>query len=305
MKFKNVKIQNLGNVENLAFDITRDIVVFPPREYRDILLGLSRAASNRLFYDILDREAIKEDTHVCGEFIFDGEQWRVESSYKYEYTEERRGKYVIRYGQKLEETYYRNGEETPLGRYYGAFHIPVDENARFWFCNGRTIDGEIADRSRIWTTDVDFNTYFSDYIESHVGKVFMREYVEEFCPRLIDVNKQLYLSFDENYRFITVKLEGGKQTIYKDLSESDRTIFNYFCFLEVNRFTFAYFDSCGFDYAKKPLFIFNFAEYLDESVDIVGLLKQAVDLGSQVFLFTGGHEIEGLKDKEGVQILEI
>lgn len=53
-----------------------------------------------------------------------------------------------------------------------------------------------------------------------------------------------------------------------------------------------------------PLFIFNFAEYLDENIDVVGLLKRATDLGGQVFLFTGGYEIEGLKDKEGVQILE-
>ena len=70
MKLQSVKIESLGNVKNLAFDITRDIVVLPQKEYRDILLGVSRAVSNRLFYDILDKEAIKEDTHVCGEFVF-------------------------------------------------------------------------------------------------------------------------------------------------------------------------------------------------------------------------------------------
>ena len=88
MKVKNVKIENLGNVKNLAFDITQDIVVIPQKEYRDILLGLSRAVSNRQFYDILERTGINENTRVTGEFTFAGEEWRVESSYNNDYTEE-------------------------------------------------------------------------------------------------------------------------------------------------------------------------------------------------------------------------
>ena len=302
MKLQSVKIENLGNVKNLAFDITRDIVVLPQKEYRDILLGLSRAVSKRLFYDILDREAIKEGTHVCGEFVFKDEQWRVESSYNFEYTEEKRGKYVIRNGQKLAETYNRNGEKTVLSsKEYSALHIPVDENARFWFCNGRKIDGEAEGRLPHWLADFDFERFFMYKKDDE----FYKEWIKGFEPRPIDVNKYLYLSFDENCRFIPVRIENGNPMPYGTLSVSEETIFHYLCFLEVNRFMFAYEKYKGYNCAKKPLFIFNFAEYLDESVDIIGLLKQATDLGCQVFLFTSGHELEGLKNKEEVvQILE-
>ena len=301
MKLKNIKIENLGNVKNLAFDITQDIVVIPQKEYRDILLGLSRAVSNRQFYDILERTGINENTRVTGEFTFASDEWRVESFYNDDYTEETRGKYVIRNGQRLAEKYYRNGEETELSSLeYSALHIPVDENARFWFCNGRKIDGEVEGRLPHWLTDVDFEGYF----QYRKNEEFFKEWVKGFEPIPIDVNKHLYLSFDENYRFIPVRIENEEQTACEGLSESDEAIFHYLCFLEVNRFEFAYEEYKGYNCAKKPLFIFNFAEYLDESADVVRLLKKAMDLDCQIFLFTGGFEIERLKDKEEVQILK-
>ena len=302
MKILKIKIENLGDIKSFEKEITKDIVVIEQRSYKDVLFGLSRVASNRLFYDILETNGINENTCVTGAFTFKGELWRVESSYNVDYTEETRGKFIIRNGQRLAEKYYLNGEHRELTTTeYSGLHIPVDENGRFWFSRGRKIDGEKAGRVPHWLADVDFEKYF----QRRKDDEFFKVWVETFKPIAIDEGKDLYLSFDENYRFIPVKIENGVETACAHLSESDITIFDYLCFLEVNRFEFEREEYNGYNCAKKPLFIFNFAEYLDESVDIVGLLKQATDLGSQVFLFASGCEIERLKETNNVQILEM
>lgn len=176
----------------------------------------------------------------------------------------------------------------------------IEMRSRYVFANGKPI----ADNRRIKWVGERSETDFQNYFQDKKSDDFSKEWLKGFKPLVISMDKHLYLSFDENYRFIPVKIEDGKQTVCNSLSESDEAIFNYLCFLEVNRFEFAYEEYNGYNCAKKPLFIFNFAEYLDESADVVRLLKKATDLDCQIFLFTGGFEIERLKDKEEVQILK-
>lgn len=281
MKLTKIKIENLGEIESFEMDIKTDIVTLPQREYQALLLGLSRVASNRLFYDVLDREMIKPTTHVCGEFVFDREVWSVESTFNLDYEEKVKGGRVIRYGQKLEETYYKNGVKQALtSSEYSALRISVDENARFWFNNGRKIDGEDAERKRHWIIDCDFQTFFKD-----TENEFFLEQISLCQPLPINTDKRLYTAFDKNGVLCPMRIEGENFEIAEDLSESDKTIFNYLCFITVNRIMFAYETYKGWNLAKKSLFVFNFTEYLDENVNVADLLKYATDMGCQVFLF--------------------
>ena len=289
MKLRKIKIENLGKTKDFELGVAQDTVVFVQEDYEDILLGLSRGASNRLFYEILEERKIETDTRVVCDFECEGDFWQVESVYNDGYAKTTREGRTVVEGQKLKERYYRNGEEIELGEYYGKFHIPVDENARFWFAGGRRINGEKDGRRPSWITDFDFENFFVSRVANN--DYFAKGYLKGFVPRPINVDKDLYLSFDENYRFIPVVIQEGEERPFEGLSESEELIFRYLCFLEVNNFCFAENAARGLDCAKKPLFIFNFLEYLDEGVNVAELLRRATVLGCQVFIFTGGHTV--------------
>ena len=72
--------------------------------------------------------------------------------------------------------------------------------------------------------------------------------------------------------------------VRKDLSTTERAIFNYLCFVEVN----ACWGQAAHRYnlnEQSPLFIGDFICCIDEAADITPLITRALALGRQTFLF--------------------
>lgn len=139
--------------------------------------------------------------------------------------------------------------------------MPIEKDAVCIFTNGRQ--------------DVGFQNYFCLMKEDP----FFSSWVKGFTPLIISVDKYLYATFDENYRFIPVKMMDGTSQEYMDLSESENAIFQYLCFLEVNRYEM----QKGTIPKGTTLYLYNFLERLEDSIDVDGLLKRATDLGFQVY----------------------
>ena len=84
----------------------------------------------------------------------------------------------------------------------------------------------------------------------------------------------------------------------KDLSATEDTLLQYFCFLEVNRFWKEVQKSMGRT-VQKSLFIGALADNIDFYIDLGSLLKSALRLGRQVFLFARDKRIgERLRSTE-------
>lgn len=77
----------------------------------------------------------------------------------------------------------------------------------------------------------------------------------------------------------------------KDLSATEDTLLQYFCFREVNRFWGEVQKAMGRT-VQKPLFIGALADNIDFCIDLGSLLKSALGLDRQVFVFTRNKNLE-------------
>ena len=103
---------------------------------------------------------------------------------------------------------------------------------------------------------------------------------------------------DEDGSFLTKDVQ-----LRMDLSATEEILFQYLCFLEVNRFWSEVKKLMGRT-AKKPLFISALPDHIDFCVDLASLLEQALALNRQVFLFTGDKRIgERMKNVAEKQVI--
>lgn len=101
----------------------------------------------------------------------------------------------------------------------------------------------------------------------------LNDYILNFKPKIISENKNLFLGLTSQGSFIAVKKTECNSVIC-DLSASERIIFNFLCFIEINRFWQYVSAVRDFNCLEKPLIILNFSEYLDEAFNYVDFLQK-------------------------------
>lgn len=104
-------------------------------------------------------------------------------------------------------------------------------------------------------------------------RFLLNEYIVGFKPREISKLKNLYLDVTPQGKFIAIKKAGYKSINY-DLSASERILFNFLCFIEINAFRQFVNDIRDFNYKEKPLILVNFPDFLDESFDYIPFLRK-------------------------------
>lgn len=122
------------------------------------------------------------------------------------------------------------------------------------------------------------------------GGVFALDSFRHYLAEFIRNFQSELISSDKSYEIILHKngLYGVRCVGFDDspvcLSESERKIFQYLCFLKTAEFW------CGFEKIrnmhdeKKPLVITNFLERLDDAIDVVDILNKTRKLKRQVIL---------------------
>lgn len=104
-------------------------------------------------------------------------------------------------------------------------------------------------------------------------RFLLNEYIRNFKRLTISERKNLYFDITAKGEFIAIKKIGYK-SINCDLSASERTLFNFLCFIEINKFRQFINGVIDFNYKEKPLILLNFPDFLDERFDYIAFLKQ-------------------------------
>ena len=133
---------------------------------------------------------------------------------------------------------------------------------------------------------------------THTFRKILNKFCGEFLPQPLRIEKRLWLTMDEDGGF------SAKDALpRRDLSVTEATLLQYFCFLEVNRFWGEVQKAMGRT-VQKPLYIGALADNIDFCIGLSPLLKQALALGRQVFLFTRDKRIgERLRDADKTQVI--
>ncbi len=113
----------------------------------------------------------------------------------------------------------------------------------------------------------------SDYAGEKSFRFLLNDYILNFKPKRISESKNLFLHLTRQGNFVAIK-KSGNDSIVCDLSETEQIIFNFLCFIEINKFRQYVCGVRDFNYKEKPLIIINFSEYLDEAFDYVDFLQK-------------------------------
>ena len=128
-----------------------------------------------------------------------------------------------------------------------------------------------------------------DIIGTPQFKECLHEFICSFGPVSINSSKDMWLSIAKDGVFIPV----WHGEVRHDLSAAEREIFNFLCFVEVNRF-WGYVADVRQSNERLPLFVGDFLCRIDRATDITPLIFRANSLGRQTFLFCYDERSERL-----------
>ena len=117
--------------------------------------------------------------------------------------------------------------------------------------------------------------------DSRTFRKYLYEYIRNFQPEPIHCGKSYQTAITPQGAFTVVHPAYSGEI---HLSETEEKLFLFICFLNIAEFWAQIESLRDLHHEKKPLVIQNFAEFLDESVDISGLLARVQKLDRQIIM---------------------
>ena len=287
MFVKKLTVEQFGQIGYKSFLFEQPLTIFAGEETEEIFAALCVVLDNRLLSSQTMRYCFTEKSKLYAEIEKDGKVYTAEAAYD----ESVLNNCVVRIycGGRL----LSNEERT------AAFQTSFEEEECSYFINR-------YDYSRyVPFAELDFAKKLAEYRSglqeenrkefsartngiglTHTFRKILKNFCDEFLPKQFRIEKRLWLTMDEEGCFSAKDVQPRK-----DLSATEDTLLQYFCFLEVNRFWGEVQKAMGRT-VQKPLFIGALVDNIDESICLSPLLAEALSLGKQVFLFTDDKKIE-------------
>ena len=123
---------------------------------------------------------------------------------------------------------------------------------------------------------------------------YLRDFIKNFKPELLRDGKGYEIVLDGGGRYAVRCTVRG--TYVDTLSESEKTMFRYLCFLRTAEFWCGFEEIRNLHGIKKPLLVSGLLERLDESIDVGELLCRTEKLRRQTILITNENIKRGPKE---------
>lgn len=299
MFVKKLTVEQFGRIGYKSFLFEQPLTAFAGEETEEIFAALCVVLDNRLLRLQTTRYCFTEKSKLYAEIKKDGKVYTAEAAYD----ESAPNNCVVRIycGGRL----LSNEERT------AAFQTSFEEEECSYFLNRYNYNRYVP------FAELDFTKKLSDYRQglqeenrhifsarthgiglTHTFRKVLKNFCDKFLPQQLRIEKRLWLTMDEENRFL------AKDVLPRmDLSATEDTLLQYFCFLEVNRFWGEVQKAMGRT-VQKPLFIGALADNIDFCIDLGSLLKSALGLDRQVFLFARDKNIaERMGDIDKKQVI--
>lgn len=112
---------------------------------------------------------------------------------------------------------------------------------------------------------------------------YLCHYIRTFQPEPINSKKPYQITLSSQGAFLPWHPRSSGKV---HLSETEEKLFRYNCFLHIAEFWEGFEKIRDLHYEKKPLLVRNFAEFLDESVNLDDLMARTRKLQRQVLILT-------------------
>lgn len=299
MYIKKLTIEHFGRIEYKSFHFCDSLNVLAGKNTQTVFAALCVALCNRLLRFQVSPYCLMENSRIYAEIEAGGADYVSETVYSADAPEH------------CETNVYCGSRKLTEEELRAVFHVSMEEEECSYFVNRYDYYRYVP------FAELDYSKKLAEYQKAlqeenrqdfsgrtdgaGTTQTFRRE-LKKFCygflPQPIRIEKQLLLTMDEDGAFLAKDVQ-----LRMDLSATEEILFQYLCFLEVNRFWNEVRKIIGRT-AKKPLFISALPDHIDFCVDLTQLLEQTLELNRQVFLFTGDKRIgERMKNVAEKQVI--
>lgn len=281
MFIKKLTVEQFGQIGYKSFSFEKPMTVFAGEEAKEVFAALCVVLDNRRLRLQTTRYCFTEKSKFCAEIEKDGKVYTAEAAYD----ESAPDPCPVRI--------YCSGRQLSNEERIAAFQTSPEEEECSYFINRYDYYRYVP------FAELDFAKKLMSYRQglqeenrqefsartdgiglTHTFRKILKNFCDEFLPQQLRIEKQLWLTMDEDGRFSAKDVQPRK-----DLSATEDTLLQYYCFLEVNRFWSEVQKLMGRT-VQKPLFIGALADNIDFCIDLASLLEKASDLDRQVFVFT-------------------
>ena len=123
----------------------------------------------------------------------------------------------------------------------------------------------------------------NSFTDTKLFCAYLHRYIRTFQPQPVNAPKEYHIALDPEGKFIPI-IPGCPGKV--GLSETEQKLFHYICFLNLAEFWADLETLRDLHHEKKPLLVYNFLEYLDESTDLQTILTRTQNLSRQTLLLT-------------------
>ena len=300
MFVKKLTVEQFGRIGYKSFLFEQPLIIFAGEETEEIFAALCVVLNNRLLRLQTTRYCFTAKSKFYAEIEKDGKVYTAEAAYD----ESAPNHCIVRF--------YCGGRLISNEERAASFQTSFEEEECSYFINRYDYYRYVP------FAELDFTKKLAEYRQglleenrqkfsartdgiglTHTFRKVLKNFCDKFLPQQFRIEKRLWLTMDEEDRFL------AKDVLpRKDLSATENTLLQYFCFLEVNRFWSEVQKTMGRT-VQKPLFIRALADTIDVCIDLGSLLEQALRLGRQVFLFTRDKNIaERSRGSDRKQIID-
>ena len=286
MFIKKLTVEQFGQIWYKSFSFEKPMTVFAGEEAKEVFAALCVVLDNRRLRLQTTRYCFTEKSKFYAEIEKDGKVYTAEA----DYDESAPDPCPVRI--------YCSGRQLSNEERIAAFQTSPEEEECSYFINRYDYYRYVS------FAELDFAKKLMRYRQglqeenrqefsvrtdgiglTHTFRKTLKNFCDEFLPQQFCIEKRLWLTMDDEGSF------SAKDVLPReDLSATEDTLLQYFCFLEVNRFWGEVQKAMGRT-VQKPQFIGALADNIDFCIDLASLLEKASDLDRQVFVFTRDKNI--------------
>ena len=300
MFVKKLTVEQFGQIGYKSFSFEQPLTVFTGEQTEEIFAALCVVLDNRRLRLQTTRYCFTDKSKFYAEIEKGGNVYTAEAAYD----ESVQDHCVVRFycGGRL----ISNEERT------AAFQTSLEEEECSYFINRHDYYRYVPFAELDFTKKLavyrqglqeenrkEFSAQTDGIGLTHTFRKILKKFCNEFLPQQLRIEKRLWITMGEGGDFSVKDVQPRN-----DLSATEDTLLQYFCFLEVNRFWSNVQNATGRT-VQKPLFISALADNIDFCIDLASLLMPALGLGRQVFLFARDKRIgERVNDIAEKQIID-
>lgn len=270
MLLKTIGITHLGGIKNFSWEFSDSLNILKERYSDESFLAIASVLCNRSAPCI-------PGSWVCRESRIDATVSVKEKIFFVEITSDEAAN-----GIKL-SAFDKEGREATKEYLYLSSHCAEQDLSDVFDGGDRTLlrflqyaEGELYDSPNELSRQTDGFSNLKTF------RKYLRSYIDDFQPEVIRDGKQYEIILKKDGRYGVRCTSGGSESAF--LSESERTLFRYLCFLRTAEFWHGFERIRNLHAIKKPLLVKDFLSRLDESISIENLLQRTKELERQIII---------------------